>query len=260
MSSRMSRPEVHPGLLPAGELVKGLLPHGLGDGQAVAYLVFVGVRLIAAPGLKGGGELVIPGQNGPVALPGGHPPGQVGHLTLHLMEGLKGGVDHILHGVARRVDGDLGDEAQALARGDHHFPFVIVHHPGENAQQGGLAAAVGAQQSHPLAGVHLKGEPVQYFAANLKFLDQVGYRNVDHSVPLLWLIWGRFRPWGGEGYFALRATHFANSGKVGKAPFKGEMFRIISPLKIPLSATKKRVSTPFFDFSPGMGGDLSLYF
>ena len=30
------------------------------------------------------------------------------------------------------------------------------------------------------------------------------------------------------------ATHFANSGKVGKAPFKGEMFRFISPLKIPL--------------------------
>ena len=30
------------------------------------------------------------------------------------------------------------------------------------------------------------------------------------------------------------ATHLANSDKVGKTPFKGEMFRFISPLKIPL--------------------------
>ena len=36
------------------------------------------------------------------------------------------------------------------------------------------------------------------------------------------------------------ATHFANSGKVGKAPFKGEMFRFISPLKIPLFTDQSR--------------------
>src|SRR5699024_1531574 len=48
--------------------------------------------------------------------------------------------------------------------------------------QGGLAAPIGAQQSHPLAGVHLKGEAVQYFFPNLELLDQVGNGNVDHSV------------------------------------------------------------------------------
>ena len=36
------------------------------------------------------------------------------------------------------------------------------------------------------------------------------------------------------------ATHFANSGKVGKTPFKGEMFRFISPLKIPLFTGQSR--------------------
>ena len=36
------------------------------------------------------------------------------------------------------------------------------------------------------------------------------------------------------------ATHFANSGKVGKTPFKGEMFRFISPLKIPLFTDQSR--------------------
>ena len=152
--------EVHPGLLPAGELVKGLLPHGLGDGQAVADLILVGVHLIAAPGLEGGGELVIAGEDGGVGLPVGHAPGQSGHLLLHLVQGLKGGVDHILHGVALGIDGDLGDEAQALARSDHHLALVVVHHARKDAQQGGLAAAVGAKQSHPFAGVHLKGKSV----------------------------------------------------------------------------------------------------
>ena len=59
-----------------------------------------------------------------------------------------------------------------------------------------------------------------------------------------------------KGFRPSGATSFAPVGKGGKTPFKGEMFRLISPLKIPLSATKKRVATPFFDFSPGMGGDL----
>ena len=46
-----------------------------------------------------------------------------------------------------------------------------------------------------------------------------------------------------------RATHFANSGKVGKTPLKGEMFRFISPFKIPLFRDQK-VGTavpPFLD-------------
>ena len=42
------------------------------------------------------------------------------------------------------------------------------------------------------------------------------------------------------------ATHFAHGGKVGKAPFKGEMFRFISPLKIPLFSDKKEGCGPLF--------------
>ena len=151
--------QVHPGLLPAGELVEELLPHALGDGQAVAHLVGLGVRLIAPGGLKGGGELVVPGQEGGVG-PLPHLLRQGGHLPLHLPQGLKGGGQHILHGVPRRVDGDLGDEAHALARRNDHIPLVIVHDPRENAEQGGLAAAVGAQQAHPLPSVHLEGKSV----------------------------------------------------------------------------------------------------
>ena len=56
---------------------------------------------------------------------------------------------------------------------------------------------------------------------------------------------------GGWFYFYGRvspcgATHFAHGGKVGKAPFKGEMFRFISPLKIPLFSDKKEDCGPLF--------------
>ena len=98
------------------------------------------------------------------------------------MEGLKGGVQHILHGVARRVDGDLGDQSQPPVGGNDHLPLVGVDHAGEDAQQGGLAAAVWAQQPHPLAGIHLEGKPVQYFFADLKLFYKAGYCDINHCL------------------------------------------------------------------------------
>ena len=151
--------QVHPGLFPAGQAVKQLLPHSLGDGQAVAYLVDPGVYLIAPRRLIGRRELVVPGHQGRVRA-GGHLPGEPGQLFLHLSQGLKGGGQHILHGIARRIDRDLGDQPHPLSRGDHYLALVIVHHAGEDTQQRGLAAAVGPQQAHPLPSVHLEGEPI----------------------------------------------------------------------------------------------------
>ena len=142
--------QVHPGLLSAGELVKGPLAHLGGDGQAVAHLVLVGVHLIAAPGLECGGKLVIPGHGG-LVLPPAHGLGQLGHLPLHLVQRGEGIIQHVLHRVACGIDGDLGDQAHPLARGDDHLSLVIVHHAGENAQQGRLAAAIRPQQSDPFS-------------------------------------------------------------------------------------------------------------
>ena len=190
--------QVHPGLLPAGEPVEELFPHPRADLKAAAHLVLPGVGVIAAPGLEGGGELVVPAQQGGV-LPPLHPGGQLLHLLLHLPQGAEGGVQYILHRVAGGVDRDLGDQAHPLVRGQDHLPLVPVQLAGEDAQQGGLAAAVLAQQSHPLAGVHLKGEPVQYFFADLKFLDQAGNGDIDHNGPLSLLCWplGRALPQAG---------------------------------------------------------------
>ena len=91
------------------------------------------------------------------------------------MEGRKGGVQHVLHSVARRVDGNLGDQPHPLVGGHHNVPLVGVDLPGENAQKSGFAAPVGSQQAHPLPGVHLEGQPVQYFFADLELLHKAGY-------------------------------------------------------------------------------------
>ncbi|MPM88903.1 hypothetical protein SDC9_136007 [bioreactor metagenome] len=86
---------------------------------------------------------------------------------------LKGRQQHVLHRITGGIDGNLGDESQPPACGNGHLAAVIVQFTSENAQQGGLAGAVFAQQSHPLAGAYLKGNSVQYFCTNLKFLNQI---------------------------------------------------------------------------------------
>ena len=151
--------QVDAGLLPAGQGGEGPLAHVGVDGQAVAHLVQPGLGVIAAPRLKGGGQLVIAGEHlRRGALP--HPGGQGLHLPLHGVERRKGGVQHVPDGVPLRIHRDLGDESQPLARGDGHRPLIRLHLPGENAEEGGLAGAVLAQQSHPLPLVHLEREAI----------------------------------------------------------------------------------------------------
>ena len=89
------------------------------------------------------------------------------------MEPVKGGLEHILHGITRRVDRDLGDEAQPLSGGRHHLPLVPIQLAGEDSEHRGLARAVLAQQAHPLPLIHLEGEAVQYFFAYLELFGQV---------------------------------------------------------------------------------------
>ena len=72
----------------------------------------------------------------------------------------EGGLEHVLHGEAHRVHWDLGDQAQPPSAGNDHIALVGLQLPGENAEEGGLARAVAAQQSHPLPGLHLEGDAV----------------------------------------------------------------------------------------------------
>ena len=95
--------------------------------------------------------------------------GQVLHLLLHGPQVVEGGAEHVLHRKACRVHGNLGDEAQTLAGGDDHVPAVRPLLAGEDAEEGGLARAVAAQDAHPLPGVHLEGQAVEHRLAQLVF-------------------------------------------------------------------------------------------
>ena len=70
------------------------------------------------------------------------------------------GLEHILGGVIRGVDGDLGDEADALAGSDLQCALVVRDLAGENAEKGGLAAAVMAENSDVFSGLHIERQAV----------------------------------------------------------------------------------------------------
>ena len=172
--------QVDAGLFPAGQGVKGPGAHIRPDAKAVADFIEPRLGVVAAPQLKGGGELVVPGHHlGGVPLR--HFRGQVRQLRLHGAEGGESGVQHIPHGVAPGVDRDLGDQPQTLAGGDGDGPLVRVHLPGHHAENGGLARAVPAQQAHTLPLVDLEGETVQYPFADLELLDEAGQLYVNHG-------------------------------------------------------------------------------
>ena len=151
--------QIDPGLFPAGEGGEALGPHVRRDIQAVADLVALRLGVVAPRRLKGGGQGPVALEQGRVAVPL-HLPGELGHLVLHGLELVEGRLQHVLHGVVRGIDGNLGDEPQPLARGDAHLPLVVVQLPGENLEQGGFACAVLAQKAHPLPLVHLKAQAV----------------------------------------------------------------------------------------------------
>ena len=126
--------QVHPGLLPSGEAVKELFAHLRRDGEAVCHLVHGCGRVVAAQALKLGGEFAVALQRGLAAVPGGHGGGQRLHLRSQLLVAGEGGVQHVLHRVARGVDGDLGNEADAAVFGDHHLALVGLQLPGEDLE------------------------------------------------------------------------------------------------------------------------------
>ena len=172
--------QVDSGLFPAGQRVKGARAHIGPDAQAVANLVQPGLGVVSTPGLKSGGELVVPGHHLGV-VPVGHFRRQLGKLRLHGVEGGEGRVQHIPHRIPFRVYRDLGDQPQPLARGDGNGTLVGVDLPGHHAENGGLARAVAAQQAHPLPLVDLEGEAVQNSFADLELLDQAGKLYVNHG-------------------------------------------------------------------------------
>ena len=96
------------------------------------------------------------------------------------MEPPKGGAEHIVHRVPRRVHRDLGDQTHPVARRNGHGALIVVQFSRQYFEQGGLACAVFAQQAHPLALVDLKGDAVQNIVPHLKGLHQAIDLNLNH--------------------------------------------------------------------------------
>ncbi len=172
--------QVDPGLFTAGQSVERARAHVRPDAQAVADLVQPGLGVIAAPRFESGGELVVTGHH--LEVRGlSHPGGQLRQLPLHGVEGGESGVQHVPDGISLRVDGDLGDEPQPLARRDGYTALVRRHLARHDAEDGGLARAVPAEQAHPLPLVHLEGKSVQYPFADLELFDEAGELYIDHE-------------------------------------------------------------------------------
>ena len=172
--------QVDPGLLAAGQVGKELFPEGFFNAQTGTDLFQPGLGLVAAPGLKGHLEPVVPGQQ--VLVPAGELVGEVVHLLLHGFQVVEGRPQNVLHRKAHGVDRDLGDEAQPLAGGDDHIAAVGKLLAGEDSEEGGLTRAVAAQDAHPLAGVHLEGKTVEDGLTHLVFFCDFSYRNIDHVL------------------------------------------------------------------------------
>ena len=100
--------EVRPGFFTAGKTVEHLGALLRRDAQAVADLIHVHVHFVAAPGLEAVGQAVVLPQLLRRRAPR-HIRFQPLHSGFHLHEAGIGGAQHVLHGVARRELGDLGN-------------------------------------------------------------------------------------------------------------------------------------------------------
>ena len=171
--------KIDPGLLAAGQAVKFLGPLGRRDAQAVADLIHIHIHIIAAAGLEAVyqgivfPELLSRGPLGHGLLQGLHFPFGGGQLR-------KCGAQHVLHGIARRETGNLRDETQFFIGVHVDLPAVIVHFAGEDFEKGGFAAAVAAQNGHPLPFLNVKGQVLQQVFPDDKEFFNVFYGYINH--------------------------------------------------------------------------------
>ena len=166
-------PQIDPRLFPAGEAVEQLPPLGRGDGQAVGDFVDRHFRVVPAETLEPLPQGIVPAQQGGAALPGLHAPFQRLHLRRQLPEPGKGGAQHVLHRIARGVDGDLGNQPYPPAGGQVELSGIEVQFPGQKFEQGGFPRPVPAQNANPLPLLYLEGQAVEHIPPDFKGFYQL---------------------------------------------------------------------------------------
>ena len=175
--------EVRPGLFAAGKAVEFLSALLRRDAEAVTDLVHVHVHFVAAPGLEAVGQAVVLPQLLRRCAPR-HVRFQPLHSGLHLHEAGIGGAKHVLHGVARREFGNLGNQPQALVRIDVDLAAVIVHLAGKDVEKCGFSAAVAAENRHPLPFLNFKAQVVQQIFSDYKEFCQIPDLYINHILSI----------------------------------------------------------------------------
>ncbi len=174
--------QVHPGLFPAGETVEKLGAHFRGNGEAVGHLTHGGIGIITADALKFGRQLTIAAKGLFAAVSRRHGDGQFFHFLRQLLVSGKSGMQHVVHGEALGIHGNLGNQAHAAVFGYDHAALVRLQFSGQNPEQRGFSGAVSAQKPHPLSALHLKGDPIEYVISYFKGFFQSIYTNFYHNL------------------------------------------------------------------------------
>ena len=169
-------------LFPAGEEVELPLAHLLRYVEAVGHAVALAVHVVAAQAAEIVAQAVVLGEQlrRAVAL---HLPLELGDARGHAAQSAVRLAQHVLRGPARGVARYLRYQPDAPAAVDGDVAAVLAYLAGEQAEERGLAAAVGPEDAHALAGVYVKAEAVQHGMAHFKGFFNVFYRYIDHFYP-----------------------------------------------------------------------------
>ena len=172
--------QIHPGLFSAGKGGEKLCAHVRRDVKTVGHPVSLPLGLVAAHVFKALHQPVIFHEGAFVTR--GHGLFQLFHLRPDLVQTPVGGLQHILHGVALGVAGNLRDETQSHSLSDGDVAAVLRDLAHKDAEQRGLAGAVFAEDAHALAPLNLKAQTVEDVFVHFKGLGQTLYRDVYHSL------------------------------------------------------------------------------
>ena len=151
--------EIHSRLLSAGKRGKKLLTLRLRNCQTVADFIRFGVDLISAAGFKAVCERVILQQDFLRRMLG-HLPLQLAHASFDPVQPGERRAQHVVYRIICRIDRNLGNEPHLFPLRESNRAGIIVDFARQNLKQRRLARAVFAEQTHPLARLHVKTDAV----------------------------------------------------------------------------------------------------
>ena len=137
--------------------MKGAALHIGVDLQTAGHAVIGHLQVIAAAVLKGGLQAAVAVQVHFLAV--GHQGLHAAHFLAHAFQIGKGLPQHFLYRGVGVIDGQLFQQAQAGGLVDGHHAAVMVGQTGDDLEQGGFSAAVGADDAGTLTGLQVEGEP-----------------------------------------------------------------------------------------------------